>query len=46
MHNKLMDEDPLGQVKFLHVLRVFTLNFHVIIMRSEIKLIILADRLF
>ena len=43
--NKLIDEDPLGQVKFVHLLKVTVLNLHVIMMKPKTKLIILAARL-
>ena len=45
-HEKLIDEDPLGQVKFGHLLKVTVLNLHVIMMKPETKLITLAARLF
>ena len=41
----LVDEDPLGQVKFVHLFKVTVLNLHVIMMKPETKLIILAARL-
>ena len=36
-----MDEDPLGQVKFVHLFKVTVLNLHVIMMKPETNLIIL-----
>ena len=37
-----IDEDPLGQVKFVHLFIVTVLNSHVIMKKAETKLIILA----
>ena len=42
----LMDEDPLGQVKFVGLLKVTVLNLHVIMTKPDIKLIISAARLY
>ena len=39
------DEDPLGQVKFVHLFKATELNLHVIMMKPEMKLIISAARL-
>ena len=46
IHVMLMDEDPLGQVKFVSLFKVTVLNLHVIMMKPEIKLIISAARLY
>ena len=45
MHDMLVDEDPLEQVKFVHLFKVNVLNLHVIIMKPDIKLIISVARL-
>ena len=37
---QLIDEDPLGQAKFVHLFKVTALNLHAIMMKPEIKLII------
>ena len=29
-HDKLIDEDPLGQVKFVHLFKATVLNLHVV----------------
>ena len=42
----LIDEDPLGQVKFAHLFKVTVLNLHMIMTKPETKLIILAARLY
>ena len=41
----LIDEDPLGQVKFVRLFKVAVLNLHVIMMKPAIKLIISAAKL-
>ena len=40
IHNMLIYEDPLAQVKFLHLFKVTVLNLHVIMIWQEIELII------
>ena len=42
----LIDEDPLGQIKFGYLFEVTVLNLHVIMTKPETKLIILAARLY
>ena len=44
--DKLIDEDPLGQVKFVHLFKVTVLNLHVIMIKPKVNLIILAARLY
>ena len=41
----LIDEDPLGQVKFVRLFKVAVLNLHVIMMKPAIKLKISAAKL-
>ena len=36
----LIEKDPLGQVKFVHLLKVTVLNLHLTLMKPEIQLII------
>ena len=42
LYDKLIDEDLLGQLKIVDQFKVTALNLHVIMMRSEIELMILA----
>ena len=44
MHDRLIDEDPLEQVKFVRLFKVTVLNFHAIMMKPEMELIISAAR--
>ena len=44
-HDMLIDEDPLGQVEFVHIFKVVMIYLHVIMIKPEIKLTILAARL-
>ena len=41
----LIDEDPLGQVKFVGLFKVTVLNLHEIIMKPENKMTISTARL-
>ena len=45
-HDMLINEDPLGQVKFVRLFKVTLLNLHEIMMKPEIKLIISTARLY
>ena len=40
----LIDEDPLGQVKFVRLFKVTMLNLHIIMMKPDIELIISATK--
>ena len=42
----LIDDDPWGQVKFVRLVEVAVLNLHEIMMKPEIKLMILLARLY
>ena len=46
IHDMLIDEDPLGQVKFVRLFKVTVLNLCVIMMKPKIKLMISAARLY
>ena len=46
IHDMLIDEDPLGQVKFVCLFKVTVLYLHEIMMKPEIKLIISTARLY
>ena len=43
-HDKLINEDPLGQVKFVHLFKVTVLNLHVIMIKPKVNFIILAAK--
>ena len=43
IHDMLIDEDPFGQVKFVHLFKVIV---HVIIMNPEIQFTVSAIRLY
>ena len=44
IHDIFVDENPLGQVKFVQLFKVTMLHLHVIMMRPEMKLITSAAR--
>ena len=46
LYDMLINEDPLGQLKFVPLYKVTVLNLHEIMMKPEIKLIISTARLF
>ena len=39
IYDMLIDEDPLGQVKFVRLFKVTVLNLHVVMTKSNIKVI-------
>ena len=45
-HDKLIDKDPLGQVKFVHLFKVTVLHLHVIMIKPKVNLIIFTAGLY
>ena len=40
----LIDEDPLGEVKFVQLFKVTVISLHAIMMKPEIKLILFRNQ--